>query len=274
MLIQRSYRPYQDARISSVSSLRPIVTPRQNRLLAALPGAEYARILPHLTPVPLPLGSEVHGAGDRELHLYFVTAGIVSRFYVLEDGSQAGFSITGSEGAIGIGGLLGGEGAPSQAAVLCAGHSYRLRLDALQRELSRVPSLLPLLLRYTQALMTQTTQTVVCNRYHSVEQQMSRGILSCLDRLASNELAMTQELLAGMLGVRREAVTDAAGRLQAAGAIRYARGHIAVVDRAVLEEHACECYEVVKREYERLLPGPDDEEQVFYRPEPRRSGVI
>jgi CRP-like cAMP-binding protein len=262
MLSQRSFRPYRESSVAPIGALRPIITPRQNRLLAALPDMEYARIVPHLMPVQLPAGWTVHGAGDREHYLYFITAGIVSRFCVLENGSQAGFSITGNEGAIGIGGFLGGEGAPNQAAVLCAGHAYRLGLDVLRKELTHVPSLPPLLLRCTQALMTQITQTVVCNRYHSVEQQLSRQILSCLDRLASNDLALTQEQLANMLGVRREGITDAAGRLQSAGAIRYARGHIAVLGRAVLEAHACECYEVVKQEYERLLPGPDDEEQV------------
>ena len=264
MLSHRSYLPYQAPGISPVVALRPIITPRQNQLLAALPDGEYARLLPHLMPVPLPQGWQLHAAGDRERHLYFITAGIVSRFYVLENGSQAGFSVVGSEGAVGIGGFLGGEGAPSQASALCAGYAYRLGLDTLQRVLPSVPSLPPLLLRYTQALMTQTTQTVVCNRYHSVEQQLSRFILSCLDRLASNDLAMTQEQLANVLGVRREGITDAAGRLQSARAIRYARGHISVADRAVLAKHACECYGVVKQEYERLLPGPDDEGQVVH----------
>lgn len=262
MLSHLSYRPYQAPRISSISDLRPIVTPRQNQLLAALPGAEYARILPHLTPVPLPVGRVLHGAGDRERHLYFITSGIVSCFYVLENGSQAGVAVIGSEGAIGIDGFLGGEGAPSQAAVLCSGHAYRLPLDALQAERSRVPSLLLLLLRYTQALITQTTQTVVCNRYHSVEQQASSRILSCLDRLSSYDLPVTHETLADMLGVRREGITEAMGRLQSAGAIRNTRGRIVVLDRAALEAHACECYAVVTQEYERLLPGPDEEEQV------------
>jgi CRP-like cAMP-binding protein len=263
MLSQRSFRPYQDPRSPPIGCSCAIATLRQNGLIAALPHAESQRLLPHLEPVPLLRGSILHRAGERETHLYFITSGVVSRFYMLEDGAQAGFALTGNEGVIGVGGFFGGEGAPTQAAVLCEGYACRIGVDALWRVFAHVPTLLPLLLRYTQALITQTTQTVVCNRFHSVEQQLCRSILSCLDRLPSDELVVTQDLLADLLGVRREAITAAAGTLQEAGLIQYRRGHIAVLERAALEARACECYGVVKREYERLLPAPHGEEPVY-----------
>jgi CRP-like cAMP-binding protein len=229
-------------------------TPRQNRLLAALPLEDYERLLPDLEPVPLPRGRTVHGAGDQEKHLYFLTMGIVSRFHVMEDGASAHFAVTGSEGVIGIASFLGGESTTSQAVVLSAGYAYRLGAEPLKNEFKHDGPLPHLLLRYTQALLCQTGQIAVCNRHHSVEQQLCRWILSSLDRLPSNELAMTQELIAHMLGVRREGVTEAAGKLQKAGLIHYSRGRIAVLDRARLEAQVCECYAVVKREYDRLLP--------------------
>jgi CRP-like cAMP-binding protein len=230
-------------------------TPRQNRILAALPPKDYVHLLPLLDLVPLPRGWVIHGPGARQNHVYFPIAGIVSRFQVMLDGARTEFSVTGSEGVIGIASFLGGESAASAAVVLVAGHAYRLRADLLRAEMERGGLLPHLLLRYTQALMAQTGQIAACNRHHSLEQQLCRWILSSLDRSRSNELAMTQELIAEMLGVRREGVTQAAGRLRRAGLIEYARGHIAVLDRTRLEAEACECYGAVKREYERLLPG-------------------
>jgi CRP-like cAMP-binding protein len=214
---------------------------------------DYERLLPDLEPVPLPLGWTVHRAGDREQYLYFLTAGIVSRFYVMENGASAHFAITGSEGVIGVTSFLGGESTPSQAVVLNAGYAYRLGAALLKNEFERDGPLARLLLRYTQALLCQTGQIAVCNRHHTLEQQLCRWLLSSLDRVPSNELTMTQELIAHMLGVRREGVTEAAGKLQQAGLIHYSRGHIAVLDRPRLEARVCECYAVVKREYDRLL---------------------
>ena len=216
--------------------------------------ADYERLLPELEPVPLPLGWTVHGAGDRERHLYFLTAGLVSRFNVTLSGASAEFALTGSEGVIGVASFLGGESMPSQAVVLSAGYAYRLGADVLKHEFEHDGPLAHLLLRYTLALIAQSGQIAACNRHHSLEQQLCRWLLSSLDRVSSNELTMTQELIAEMLGVRREGVTEAAGKLQKAGLIRYSRGHIAVIDRPHLEAQACECYRVVKREYARLLP--------------------
>ena len=232
-------------------------TPRQNHLLAALPLEDYERLLPHLEPVALPQGSIIHRGGDREKYLYFLTAGIVSRINVTANGSSSGFAVTGNEGVIGIATFLGGESMSSQAVVTLPGYAYRLRVDLLITEFEHHVPLRHLLLRYTQALIAQAAQLGVCNRFHSVDQQLCRWILSCLDRLPSNELAITQELIASSLGVRREGVTEAAGRLQKAGLIHYSRGHIAVLDRPRLEARGCECYAVIKREYERLS-GPEN----------------
>jgi len=231
-------------------------TPRQNRLLAALPVEDYERLLPELEFVPLPQGLSVHDAGDREKYLYFVTEGIVSRFYMMKDGASAESALTGREGMIGIAAFLGGESTPSQAVVLSAGHAYRVGAALLNSELKHGSPLQHILLLYTQALITQMAQTAVCNRHHSVEQQLCRWLLLCLDRLSSNRLDMTQELIANMLGVRREGVTEAARHLQAAGLIQYCRGHITVLDRPKLEQRVCECYAVVRREVDRLLPDP------------------
>ena len=199
----------------------------------------------------MPLGCTVHGAGEREKHLYFLAAGIVSRVFVTENGASAEFALTGREGVIGVASFLGGESTPSEAVVLSAGYAYRLGAIALQNEFEHDGALSHLLLRYTQALIAQTGQIALCNRYHSLEQRLCRWILSCLDRLPSNELTVTQELIAEMLGVRRVGVTEAVGRLQAAGLIHCSRGHIAVLDRPRLEARVCECYAVVRRTYDR-----------------------
>ncbi len=260
MLDRYSYRSYPDTRFASRDrdgAVSPQHVPRHNHLLAALPLEDYERLLPDLEPVPLPLGWIVHAAGDREKYLYFLTVGIVSRFNVTESGASAEFAVTGSEGVIGVASFLGGESTPSRAVVVSAGHGYRLAAHRLKDEFDQGGPLSHLLLRYTQALIAQTAQIAVCNRHHSLEQRLCRWILSCLDRLPSNELSMTQELIAEVLGVRRVGVTQAARRLQTAGLIHHSRGHIAVLDRRQLEARVCECYAVVKREYD-LLPGKHD----------------
>jgi len=259
MLQGASLRPCLETRFAATHKKRgvsPPGTPRQNRLLASLPLKDYARLLPDLRAIDLPLNWPVHRAGDQEKYLYFLTAGIVCRFYVTENGASTEYAVTGSEGVIGVASFLSGESTPSEAVVVSAGYAYRLRADALKDEFERDGPLAHLLLRYTQALIMQTGQIAVCNRHHSLKQQLCRWILSCLDRLPSNELTMTQELIADMLGVRRVGVTVAAGKLQNAGMIDYHRGRIAVLDRSKLEAEACECYAVVKRVYERLLPEP------------------
>jgi CRP-like cAMP-binding protein len=227
-------------------------SPRQNHLLAALPASEYERLLPDLEPVPLPQGWVVHGAGARERQLHFITAGLVSRICVMDTGVSTEFAVTGSEGVIGIASFLGGGATTSAAVVLSAGHAFRLEAGVLEG--GRHGFLAQLLLRYTQAMIAQTGQIAACNRHHSVEQQLCRWILSCLDRLPSNRLAMTHDLVARMMGVRRESVSQAAGRLQGQGLIHCRRGRIVVLDRFRLEARACECYAVIKREYDRLLP--------------------
>jgi CRP-like cAMP-binding protein len=227
--------------------------PKQSQLLAALPPADYARLLPDLELVPLPLGSAVYESGKEQEYVYFPSASIVSLLYVMEDGSSAEIAVVGNEGVVGIALFMGGETTPSRAVVQSAGHAYRLKASLLKKEFERGGPLQYLLLRYTQALITQMAQTAVCNRHHSVEQQLCRWLLLSLDRLPSNELSMTQELIANMLGVRREGVTEAAGKLQEAGLIEYSRGKITVLDRPKLEARVCECYAVVKRESDRLL---------------------
>ncbi|OOG37714.1 Crp/Fnr family transcriptional regulator [Rhodanobacter sp. C06] len=230
--------------------------PRRNRLLAALPQAEWGRWLPHLEPVNMPLGKVLYESGSRLSHVYFPTTSIVSLLYVMEDGASAEIAVVGNEGIVGISLFMGGESTPSRALVQSAGQGFRLKSDLMLQEFNRAGPVLHLLLRYTQALITQMSQTAVCNRHHSLDQQLCRWLLLSLDRLNSEELAMTQELIANMLGVRREGVTEAAGNLQQAGLIRYQRGHITVIDRAGLEQRTCECYAVVKKEYDRLLPQP------------------
>ena len=231
----------------------PPHSPKQNYLLAALPAPEYERLQPHLELTPMPLGQALYESGGRMQHVYFPTTSIVSLLYVLEDGASAEIAVVGNEGILGISLFMGGETTPSRAVVQSAGFGYRLKAQLLKNEFNRAGPMLHLLLRYTQALITQMAQTAVCNRHHSVEQQLCRWLLLSLDRLSSDELTMTQELIANMLGVRREGVTEAAGKLQRAGLIRYSRGRITVLDRPGLEQEVCECYAVVKKEFDRLL---------------------
>ena len=228
--------------------------PQQNHLLAALPAADYERLLPSLELVPLPLGWVVYEAGRKQGYVYFPTTAIVSLLYVMEDGASAEIAVVGNDGLVGIALFMGGETTPSRAVVRSAGHAYRLKAALLKKEFERGGPLQHLLLRYTQALITQMAHTAVCNRHHSVEQQLCRWLLLSLDRLSSNELKMTQELIANMLGVRREGVTEAAGHLQKDGLIHYSRGRITVLDRPALETRVCECYAVVRKENIRLLP--------------------
>ncbi len=227
---------------------------KDNHLLAALPEATYQGLLPFLERLSLPLGMVVYESGGAQGYVYFPTSSIVSLLYVLADGASAEIAVTGSEGLVGVALFMGGETTPSRAVVQSAGEGYRLRAAVLKKEFEAGGELQHLLLRFTQALITQMTQTAVCNRHHSVDQQLCRWLLMSLDRLPGNELVMTQELIANMLGVRREGVTEAAGRLQSAGLIHYRRGHIEVRDRRQLEARVCECYAVVKKEYDRLLP--------------------
>ncbi len=227
--------------------------PKANHLLAALPSDEWARWLPQLEPVAMPLGEVLYEAGGTLSHVYFPTTAIVSLLYVMESGASAEIAVVGNEGIVGISLFMGGESTPSRAVVQSEGHGYRLASRAIKDEFNRAP-VLHLLLRYTQALITQMSQTAVCNRHHSLDQQLCRWLLLSLDRLQGNELAMTQELIANMLGVRREGVTESALKLQKVGLIRYTRGHIVVTDRPGLERRCCECYAVVKQEYDRLLP--------------------
>jgi CRP-like cAMP-binding protein len=228
--------------------------PPQNHLLAALPIAERARWLPALEPVDMPLGEVLYESGVAMTHVYFPTTSIVSLLYVMEDGAAAEIAVVGNEGIVGISLFMGGETTPSRSVVQSAGEGFRMRAQLLKDEFNRSGPVLHLLLRYTQALITQMAQTAVCNRHHSLDQQLCRWLLLSLDRLQKPELVMTQELIANMLGVRREGVTEAAVHLQRAGLIHYKRGHITVVDRAGLERRTCECYGVVKKEYDRLLP--------------------
>lgn len=229
-------------------------SPRSNKLLKALPEAEWAHLEPHLVLVEWPLGHVVYESGERLGYVYFPTTSIISLLYVMEDGASTEIAIVGNEGVVGIALFMGGETTPSRAVVQSAGHGYRLNASILKQEFVRGETMQHLLLRYTQALITQMTQTAVCNRHHSIEQQLCRWLLLSLDRLPSNELTMTQELIANMLGVRRSGVTEAALQLQRAGLIRYSHGHIQVLDRPRLEERVCECYGVVKRECNRLFP--------------------
>ena len=229
--------------------------PKENRLLAALPADEWARWLPALELVEMPLGKVLYESGMTMTHVYFPTTSIVSLRYVMEDGASAEIAVVGNEGIVGVSLFMGGESTPSRSVVQSAGQGFRMRGQLLKEEFNRSGPVLHLLLRYTQALITQMAQTAVCNRHHSLDQQLCRWLLLSLDRLQEPELVMTQELIANMLGVRREGVTEAAANLQRAGLIQYRRGHITVVDRAGLEQRTCECYEVVRKEYGRLLPA-------------------
>ena len=228
--------------------------PKQNHLLAALPAPDYARLLPDLEPIAMPLGWVVYESGGQIGYVYFPTTSIVSLLYVIENGASAEIAIAGSEGLVGISLFMGGESTPSRAVVQSAGEGYRVKASVLKKEFALGGELQHLALRYTQALITQMAQTAVCNRHHTLDQQLCRWLLLSMDRLPGNGLKMTQELIANMLGVRREGVTVAAGDLQAAGLIHYSRGHIIILDRAGLEQRVCECYAVVKKEFDRLLP--------------------
>lgn len=228
--------------------------PQQNRLLAALPAEVQGRLIPHLELVPLPLGKVLYESGEALRHVYFPTDSIVSLLCVMKNGASAEISLVGNEGLIGVAVFMGGDSTPSRAIVQSAGYAYRLLSQRLKDEFNRHGDMLQLMLRYTQALITQMAQTAVCNRHHAIDQRLCRWLLLSLDRLPSNQLTMTQELIASMLGVRREGVTDAAGKLQRLGVIEYSRGHIKVHDRHKLEQLSCECYAVVKTETDRLLP--------------------
>lgn len=228
--------------------------PRHNWLLAALGDAEWARVSPHLQPVAMPLGQVLYDPGSKPSHVYFPSTAIVSLLYVMENGASAEIAVVGNEGLVGVSLFMGGESTSSQAVVQAAGDGFRLASGILMQEFNRGGAVLHLLLRYTQALITQMAQTSVCNRHHSLDQQMCRWLLLTLDRLHSGEVVMTQDLLSNILGVRRASISDVAGRLQKDGLIRYERGHISVLDRPALEQRVCECYAVVKKEYERLLP--------------------
>jgi CRP-like cAMP-binding protein len=230
-------------------------TPRQNQLLASLPEAEWQRWKPHLEMVELPLGKVLYESGEQMKSVYFPTSGIVSLLYVLNSGASAEIAVVGNEGLVGISLFMGGGSTPSRAVVQSSGMGYRLSAEVVQAEFERSGPVMHLLLRYTQALITQMSQTAVCNRHHTLDQQLCRWLLLSLDRLPGSELLMTQELISNMLGVRREGVTEAALKLQTAGLIRYVRGRISVLDRPKLELRSCECYQVVKREYDRLLLG-------------------
>ena len=229
--------------------------PQENHLFLSLPPEARDRVFPHLECVQVPLGQVLYESGGALQHVYFPTDSIISLLYVMQDGSPAEIAMVGNEGMVGVALFMGGDTTPNRAVVQSAGSAYRLKGQVLKQEFNRSGALQHLLLRYTQALLTQMAQTAVCNRHHSVDQQLCRWLLLSLDRLPSNRLVMTQELIANMLGVRREGVTESAGKLQAAGLITYRRGHITVLDRERLERAACECYSVVKRESDRLLPN-------------------
>jgi CRP-like cAMP-binding protein len=233
--------------------LRTAFAPRANRLLAKLPAADYQRLAPHLEPVALPLGWAIHEVGDQLNYAYFPTEGIFARLNVLSDGSTSEVAITGNEGLIGVSLYMGAQHTTCRAVVQLAGYAYRLPTNLLLEEFERGGAFQHLLLRYTQAVMTQVAQTAMCYRRHSIDQQLCRLLLKFQDRVPGNEIVMTQEMIATMMGVRREGVTEAAGHLQSAGLIIYRRGRITVLDRPAIEKRACECYAVVKKELDRLL---------------------
>ena len=240
--------------VTKVSKSSRASNPKLNELLAALPEGEWERWSSQLEAVDMPLGKVLYESGSRMTHVYFPVTSIVSLLYVMEDGSSAEIAVVGREGLVGISLFMGGASTPSRAVVQSAGAGFRLQASLMMQEFNRAGPVLHLLLRYTQALITQMSQTAVCNRHHSLDQQLCRWLLLSLDRLDGNELVMTQELIANMLGVRREGVTAAAGKLQDAGLISYRRGHIVVLDRPGIMKRTCECYGVVKNEYDRLLP--------------------
>ncbi len=239
--------------------------PRQNHILAALPKIDYERLFPHLELIQMPLGQVIGESGTPMRHAYFPTTAIVSRLYVLENGSADEIAIIGNEGVVGVSLFMGGKTSPTRAVVQSAGYAYRLARKQLQQEFNLSGVLQHVLLLYTQAVLVQVAQTAVCNRHHSLDQQLCRCLLLRLDRSSSNELTMTQDHIALLLGVRREGVTEAAGSLQRAGLIEYRRGHITVLDRAKLEARVCECYGVVKKEFDRLLPNAIDLKSIANR---------
>jgi CRP-like cAMP-binding protein len=232
----------------------PAVNPKENQLIEALPAADYRRWQKYLEPVDLPLGAVLYESGGILKHVYFPTTAIISLLYVMANGASAEIAVVGKEGLVGISIFMGGESTPSRGLVQSAGSGFRIKADVIKREFARSGAVLHLFLRYTQALITQMAQTAVCNRHHSLDQQLCRWLLLSLDRLNGAELVMTQELIANMLGVRREGVTEGALKLQKAGLIKYVRGRITILERAGLASRSCECYEVVKKEYDRLLP--------------------
>ncbi len=234
--------------------MTPTSSARMNHLLAALPHDEWARWLPQLEPVEMPLGKVLYESGNALSHAYFPTTAIVSLLNQLETGASAEIASVGNEGLVGIALFMGGDTTPTQAVVRSAGEGFRIKAEAIKGEFDRSAGVMHLLLRYTQALITLMAQTAVCNRYHRLDQQMCRWLLASLDRHPGNQLLMTHELIASRLGVRREGVTEVAHKLQEAGVISYARGHITVLDRSGLEQRACECYAVVRKEFTRLLP--------------------
>jgi CRP-like cAMP-binding protein len=245
--------------------MRAPQSPDQNHLLAALPAAEFERLAPHLEPVELLLGDVLYESGGLLQHVYFPTTAILSLHYVMENGSSSEIAGVGNEGVLGISLFMGGNTTPSRAVVQTGGTGYRLSAQLMLQEFKRAGPMQQLMLRYTQALITQMSQTAACNRHHSLVQQLCRWLLLTLDRMPTNELIMTQELVASMLGVRREGVTEAAGKLQQAGVISYRRGHITVLDRAGLESQVCECYAVVKNEFARLLPEVSRRQDIFLK---------
>jgi CRP-like cAMP-binding protein len=243
--------------------MRAPQSPNQNHLLAALPTAEFERMAPHLEPVEMRLGDVLYESGGLLQHVYFPTTAILSLHYVMQNGSSSEIAGVGNEGVLGISLFMGGNTTPSRAVVQTGGEGYRLNAPLMMQEFKRAGPMQQLMLRYTQALITQMSQTAACNRHHSLVQQLCRWLLLTLDRMPTNELIMTQELVASMLGVRREGVTEAAGKLQQAGVIRYRRGHITVLDRSGLESQVCECYGVVKKEFARLLPEVTGRPDIF-----------
>ncbi len=259
MLGSGTFRPDPESHLALRNGIHADLarhTPRNNHLLAALPRDDYEHLLPYLEPIPLPLGWAVYGSGERQKYLYFITAGTVSQLYVTKNGESAEFAVTGTEGVIGTAAFLGGESTPGCSEVVMAGDAYRVQADLIKKDPIHNGPLMHLLLRQTRSLLVQTAQIAACNRHHSVHQQLCRWILSRLDRTPSNEMAVTHELIAAMLGVRRESVTTAAGNLQDMGLIHQSRCHITVLDRFQLEAQACECYGVVKREAHQFI-GPE-----------------
>ena len=248
--------------------------PKLNHLLGAIPEAEWQRFAPYLMPVVMALGDVIYESGSDQPYVYFPTDSIVSLLYVMQDGSSAEIAIVGNEGLVGISLFMGGGTTPSRAVVQSAGYAFRMKAQYIRDEFFLAGPVQQLFLRYTQALLTQMGQTAVCNRHHSVDQQLCRWLLMSLDRLSSNELSMTQELIANMLGVRREGVTEAAGKLQRAGVIEYNRGRIRVLDRVQLEGRACECYSVVSKEFARLLPWDNGQPATSTKVSAKSSALV